>query len=119
MPSIDARRMMADLRRLAGCGWRYPLSAMNARRAHRSSTREVVIGARHSTIEVHADDCPGAVPGRVYTVEPTGDITYAHVYVGSTIVVVSVTPGMTGLDRLRSGEDAATVERSRPWRPDQ
>ena len=110
MPSIDARRTMADLRRLAGCGWRSPLSAMNARRAQRSSTREVVIGARHSTIEVHTDDRPGAVPGRVYTVEPTGDITYARVYLGSTIVVVSVTPGMAADDRVWIDFDQARMQ---------
>jgi multiple sugar transport system ATP-binding protein len=61
-----------------GEGWRYPLSAANARRAERSSTGQVVIGARHSTIEIHTEDRPGAVPCRVYTVEPTGDITHAH-----------------------------------------
>jgi multiple sugar transport system ATP-binding protein len=77
-----------------GDGWTYPLSAMNARRAQRSSTNDVVIGARHSTIEIHRDDRPGALPGRIYTVEPTGDITYAHVHLGSTIVVVSVAPGL-------------------------
>jgi multiple sugar transport system ATP-binding protein len=67
---------------------------MNARRAQRSSTSEVVVGARHSTIEVHTDGRPGTVPGRIYTVEPTGDITYAHVWLGATIVVVSVAPGL-------------------------
>ena len=34
------------------------------------------------------------MPGRVYTVEPTGDITYAHVQLGWAIVVVSVAPGL-------------------------
>jgi multiple sugar transport system ATP-binding protein len=77
-----------------GDGWTYPLSAVNARRAQRSSARDLVIGARHSTIEIYTDGRPGAVPGRVYTVEPTGDATYAHVYLGSTIVVVSVAPSL-------------------------
>ena len=46
----------------------------------------------------------------------TGDITYAHVWLGRAIVVVSVAPGLRlapddpGLDRLRSGE-AASVRR--------
>jgi multiple sugar transport system ATP-binding protein len=51
-------------------GWSYALSALNARRTLRSSTDEVVVGVRDSTAEVHA-----------------------HVYIGSTIVVVSVPPG--------------------------
>jgi len=79
---------------LQGEGWSCPLSAMNARRAQRSSSGDVVVGARHSTIEIHTDGRPGAVPGRVYTVEPTGDITYAHVYLGRAIVVVSVAPSV-------------------------
>jgi multiple sugar transport system ATP-binding protein len=73
-------------------GWRYELSPEAARRALNSSTSEVVLGARHSTIKVHHETVPGAIPGRVYTVEPTGDITYANVYLGSSIVVVSVPP---------------------------
>jgi multiple sugar transport system ATP-binding protein len=78
---------------LQGDGWHYPLSPANARRALRSSTDEVVVGVRHSTAEVHAEARPGSIAGRIYTVEPTGDITYAHVYIGSTIVVVSVPAG--------------------------
>jgi multiple sugar transport system ATP-binding protein len=78
---------------LQGDGWHYPLSPANARRALRSSTDKVVVGVRHSTAEVHAEARPGSIAGRIYTVEPTGDITYAHVYIGSTIVVVSVPAG--------------------------
>lgn len=72
-------------------GWRYALSALNARRALRSSTDEVVVGVRHSTAEVHAEARRGSIPRGIYTVEPISDLTYAHV--GSTIVVVSVPPG--------------------------
>ena len=39
----------------------------------------------HSSCET-----PNTIPGRVYTVEPTGDLTYAHVYLGSALIVVSV-----------------------------
>ena len=76
-----------------GDGWSCALSDANARRAQRSSTDQVVFGARHSTLEVHTEERLGAAPGRIYTVEPTGDITYAHVYLGSSIVVVSVPAG--------------------------
>ena len=34
----------------------------------------------------------GTIPGRVYTVEPTGDVTYVHVRLGADTVVVSVPP---------------------------
>lgn len=72
-------------------GWTYPLHGVNARKAQASSG-EVVLGARHGTIQLYKQETPGAIPGRVYTVEPTGDITYAHVYLGSSVIVVSVAP---------------------------
>jgi multiple sugar transport system ATP-binding protein len=75
-----------------GDGWSFALSAANAEKARRSTSDDVVLGARHSTIKLHRAATDGAIPGRVYTVEPTGDITFAHVYLGSAIVVVSVPP---------------------------
>ena len=51
-----------------------------------------MLGARHSTINLYKEAHPGAIEGRIYTVEPTGDITYAHVYLGTALVVVSVAP---------------------------
>jgi multiple sugar transport system ATP-binding protein len=73
-------------------GWSLKLSAANAAKARSSSTRKVILGARHSTIKLHKEAAPGAVPGKVYTVEPTGDVTFAQIYVGSSVVIVSVVP---------------------------
>jgi multiple sugar transport system ATP-binding protein len=73
-------------------GWSLPLSPENARKAAGATGGAVVLGARHSTIRLHHEARNGTVAGRVYTVEPTGDITFAHVYLGSSIVVVSVAP---------------------------
>jgi multiple sugar transport system ATP-binding protein len=73
-------------------GWSLPLSAANAQRARRASSRRVILGARHSTLKVHLTATPGAVRGTVYTVEPTGDITFLQVYLGSQEVMVSVEP---------------------------
>jgi multiple sugar transport system ATP-binding protein len=75
-------------------GWRCPLSAANARKAAAARSREVVIGARHSTIHLSAEQGPGAIPGRIYTVEPTGDITYAHIHLGQAVIVVSSPPNV-------------------------
>jgi multiple sugar transport system ATP-binding protein len=72
-------------------GARIALSERNARKARASSGR-VVLGARHSTIGLHRTPEPGTVPARVYTVEPTGDITYVHVQMGDAALVVSVPP---------------------------
>jgi multiple sugar transport system ATP-binding protein len=49
---------------------------------------------------LHAQDTPGTIPSRVYTVEPTGDITYVHVFLGESFIIVSVTPDV----RLRADQ---------------
>ena len=72
--------------------WQLDLSAGNARRIAATATPEIVLGARHSTIRLLPGPTPGAVQGRVYTVEPTGDITFVHVRLGAATVVVSATP---------------------------
>ncbi len=86
--------LMEGANRVGRDGWAVELSAENAGRAARATGREVVLGARHSTIALHREHVAGAVPGRVYTVEPTGDVTFVHVRVAQTIVVVSVAPSV-------------------------
>jgi multiple sugar transport system ATP-binding protein len=77
-------------------GWTLPLSPENGRKALSARSPKVVLGARHSTMELHKSAVPGAVPGRVYIVEPTGDITYAQVRLGeNATVIVSVEPTVT------------------------
>ena len=73
-------------------GWSLPLDAVNSRRAAQATGPDIVLGARHSTMALHHEPAEGRVEGRVYTVEPTGDLTYAHVYLGKSIVVVSADP---------------------------
>ncbi|GHA34861.1 sugar ABC transporter ATP-binding protein [Devosia pacifica] len=73
-------------------GWELPLSAMNTRKALKATTNKVVLGARHSTIKLHKSETVGAVPARVYTVEPTGDITFVQAFVGEAVVIVSLDP---------------------------
>ncbi|HEY0420249.1 MAG TPA: ABC transporter ATP-binding protein [Acetobacteraceae bacterium] len=80
-------------------GWTMPLSDANARKALSAGTNQVVLGARHGAIrlqqgQLQQEKTAGAVPGRIYTVEPTGDITYAHVSLGSATLVVSVAPSV-------------------------
>ena len=81
-------------------GWRYELSPINARKAMAASERSIILGARHSSITLHSQEMPGSIASRVYTVEPTGDITYAHVFLGGASLVVSVPPDT----RLRADE---------------
>jgi multiple sugar transport system ATP-binding protein len=73
-------------------GWRYELSPANASKALAARRSEVVVGARHSALKLSTEETKGSVLGRVYTVEPTGDITFVHVLLGSATVIVSVAP---------------------------
>ena len=72
-------------------GWSYALSPPNAQSA-RESTGEVIVGLRHNAIRLHRQESPGAVPAMVYTVEPTGDITFVHARLGGAMIVFSVSP---------------------------
>src|SRR5690606_6869886 len=54
-------------------GWELGLSPENTAKARGATSSKVILGARHSTIKLHEAETPGAVPSKVYTVEPTGD----------------------------------------------
>ncbi len=71
-------------------GWTLPLSPENARKVERATSRKIVLGARHSTIRLHKSAEPGAIPAKVYTVEPTGDITFVQAFLSGSIVNISV-----------------------------
>jgi multiple sugar transport system ATP-binding protein len=83
---------LADSSLRGADGWTIPLAGGAARKALAASTNQVVLGARHGAIALHRHETAGAVAGRIYTVEPTGDITYAHVSLGAATLVVSVPP---------------------------
>src|SRR5690606_16216168 len=73
-------------------GWELMLSPQNTAKVRNATAKKVVLGARHSTIKLHEAPAENSVPAKVYTVEPTGDITFAQVWVGDSIVIVSVEP---------------------------
>jgi multiple sugar transport system ATP-binding protein len=75
-------------------GWELPLSPFNAAKAKKAKTNKIVLGARHSTLKLHHEPAPGSVPGRVYTVEPTGDVTYAQIFIAGSIVNISLDPSV-------------------------
>jgi multiple sugar transport system ATP-binding protein len=52
----------------------------------------VIVGARHRNVLLSLEPKPEWIQGRVYTVEPTGDITYVHLMVGDYLVVASADP---------------------------
>jgi multiple sugar transport system ATP-binding protein len=78
---------------IRGSGWCLPLSPANAARARSSSSGEVIVGARHANLSVIADPATEGLPARVYTVEPTGDLTFVHAWLGEQLLVASA-PGM-------------------------
>jgi multiple sugar transport system ATP-binding protein len=73
-------------------GWELKLSPANAAKVRNATSSKVVLGARHSTIRLHEAAAEGAVPAKIYTVEPTGDVTFAQVHLGGSVVIVSVEP---------------------------
>ncbi len=75
-------------------GWELPLSPENARKALSAKSNKVVLGARHSTLKLHKTKVPGSAPAKVYTVEPTGDITFAQVFLSSAILNISLDPSV-------------------------
>ena len=61
---------------------------------------QVVLGVRHGNLRLLHQSETAGVPARVYTVEPTGDITYVHVRLGDQLLVASV----PGLYRINADE---------------
>jgi multiple sugar transport system ATP-binding protein len=79
---------------VVGAGWILPLDEAASRRALASSG-EVVAGIRHSQVRLATAEPTGFgwMPGKVYTVEPTGDLTYVHVRLGDQLMVASTEAG--------------------------
>jgi multiple sugar transport system ATP-binding protein len=69
-------------------GWVLPLEPHAARRALASSG-DVIVGVRHGQIRLALAPAPGWIEGRVYTVEPTGDLTFVHIQLGPHLLVAS------------------------------
>src|ERR1700704_2317565 len=77
---------------IRGAEWELALTPANAARARASATGEVIVGARHTNLTVLPDTTGSGLPARIYTVEPTGDLTFLHVWLGQQLVVASA-PG--------------------------
>ena len=75
-------------------GWTLSLSDRNARTVGKSTSQKVVLGARHSTIKLHKSQVPASVPAKVYTVEPTGDVTFVQAFLSGSVVNISLPPSV-------------------------
>ncbi len=77
--------------RVGSARWPLPAHLVATARAQNASA-EVAYGVRHRDLMLAHYETPGSVHGIVYTVEPTGDLTYVHVRVGGDVLVASVAP---------------------------
>jgi len=68
------------------------LNDENAQLARKATTGKLVLGARHSTLRLSHEPIADGVKVRVYTVEPTGDVTFVQVHIGGVTAVISVPP---------------------------
>jgi multiple sugar transport system ATP-binding protein len=81
----------APLVRIGSSRWPLPQRLYAAATAMNAGP-EVAYGIRHRDLAISRSEMPESVHGIVYAVEPTGDITFVHVRVGSDQIVASVEP---------------------------
>lgn len=79
-----------------GDGWELPLSPANAARAKASPRGELILGVRHGHVRVLPETASSGLSGRIYTVEPTGDITFVHAQLGEHFLVASTSERFRG-----------------------
>jgi multiple sugar transport system ATP-binding protein len=72
-------------------GWTFALEGEPGRRAL-SSSGQVLLGVRHGHVRLSMTPEPAWMEGRIYTVEPTGDLTFVHVQLGNHLLVASTSP---------------------------
>ena len=99
---LDAAKVQLVVDEIKGAGgsaegWTLPLSDRNARKVASASSSKVVLGARHSTIKLHKTQVNASVPAKVYTVEPTGDITFVQAFLSGAIINISLPPSVVVL----------------------
>ena len=59
-----------------------------------AGARPVVLGVRPGAILVSREESPHAVPGEVLLVEPVGEVTYAQLQLGETVMRASTNPDL-------------------------
>jgi multiple sugar transport system ATP-binding protein len=89
---LEATTMDGETVLTSAEGWALILSDRNARKVAKATSKKVVLGARHSTIRLHKTQVPLSVPAKVYTVEPTGDVTFVQAFLSGAIVNISLPP---------------------------
>ncbi|MBL8130452.1 MAG: TOBE domain-containing protein, partial [Anaerolineae bacterium] len=59
----------------------------------RAPKQNVVLGIRHTAmpLALNGSGSGGTIQGEIYTIEPTGDVTFVHVRLGEQMVIASTT----------------------------
>ena len=101
-------------------GWTLTLSDENARKVERATTRARSCWARGTRRSgCTSQQLATGVPAKVYTVEPTGDVTFVQAFLSGAILNHQraadrrCRAGRTGLARVRPGPDAPVRRRDR------
>ncbi len=81
---------------MRGDGWDFALSSENAAKAKTSTQGHLILGVRHGHVRVLPESSPNGLPAKIYTVEPTGDITYVHAQLGDQFLVASTSERFRG-----------------------
>lgn len=89
---------------LTGSGWELKLIPERAAQA-RASSGDVVVGIRHGQLDLLHEQVANSVPAQIYTVEPTGDLTFVHLNFGGLVFVASA-----GIDFKAKSDDQIWVE---------
>jgi multiple sugar transport system ATP-binding protein len=83
--------------RLVADGFSLPVPNEKQRAIERSATGpELILGVRHRNIRLGRPSGNGAIKGQIYTVEPTGDVTFVHLKLGDQLLIASTEPTFTG-----------------------
>lgn len=83
--------------RLEADGFSLPVPNEKRRAIERGATSpDLVLGVRHRNIKLDQADGSGAIKGQIYTVEPTGDVTFVHLKAGEQLLIASTEPTFTG-----------------------
>lgn len=52
-------------------------------------SQKLILGIRHTSIPMLPAGTPEGIPAQVYTVEPTGDVTFVHLQIGNQLITAS------------------------------
>jgi multiple sugar transport system ATP-binding protein len=52
-------------------------------------SQNLFLGVRHTSIPMLPVGTPEGIPAQVYTVEPTGDVTFVHLQIGNQLITAS------------------------------